>query len=45
MTITPVIIEANVSPITDTSCGVANLRPTCSTAWVRVMPQERAMSI
>ena len=28
MTITPVTIEAKVSPITDTSCGVANRNPT-----------------
>ena len=32
MTITPVTIEAKVSPITDTSCGVANRNPTRNTA-------------
>ena len=45
MTITPVIISAKVSPTTDTICGMASRRPTCSTACVRVMPQDIAISM
>ena len=45
MTMTPVIISAKVSPTTDTICGMASRRPTRSTACVRVMPQDIAISM